>query len=67
MSSRHQLVRVGLHYGSGKAELGTMRALLLDLSDNCLEQTQYNAVIPSQKEMDRVGFEPTTSVSTQKV
>jgi hypothetical protein len=34
MSSRHQLVRIGLHYGSGKAELGTMLTLLRNLSDN---------------------------------
>jgi hypothetical protein len=35
--------------------------LLLNLSDNYLRQAQFNAVVPSQKEMDRVGVEPTTS------
>jgi hypothetical protein len=38
-----------------------MRALLLDLSDNYQNQSQINTVFPEQKEMDRVGFEPTTS------
>jgi hypothetical protein len=33
------------------------------LSDNDLKQAQFNAVVSSQKEMDRVGFEPTTSAS----
>ena len=36
-------------------------ALLLNLSDNCKKQAQLNAVVPSQKEVDGVGFEPTTS------
>ena len=67
MSSGHQLVRVGLHYGSGKAELGTMCALLMNLSDNCLEQIQNNTVVTSQKEMDRVvGVEPTTSIKSSR-
>jgi hypothetical protein len=40
--------------------------LLLNLSDNRLEQAQFNAVVPSQKEMNRVGlFEPTTSAAQQ--
>jgi hypothetical protein len=35
---------------------------LLNLSDNNQNQAQFNTVVPSQKEMDRVdGFEPTTS------
>jgi hypothetical protein len=38
-------------------------SLLLNLSDNHRKQTQNNTVVPSQKEMDRVGFEPTTSAS----
>ena len=33
------------------------------LSDNRLEQAQTNTVVPSQKEMDWVGFEPTTSAT----
>jgi hypothetical protein len=33
------------------------------LSDNQPKQAQNNIVVPSQKEMDRVGFEPTTSAS----
>jgi hypothetical protein len=36
-------------------------ALLLNLSDNFLNQAQFNTVFLSQKEMDRVGVEPTTS------
>ena len=35
--------------------------LLLNLSDNYRKQSQNNAVIVQQKEVDRVGFEPTTS------
>jgi hypothetical protein len=35
--------------------------LLLDLSDNYQKQAQFNAVVVQQKEMDRVGVEPTTS------
>jgi hypothetical protein len=31
------------------------------LPDNCQNQAQINTVVPSQKEMDRVGAEPTTS------
>jgi hypothetical protein len=31
------------------------------LSHNCLKQANCNTVVPSQKEMDRVGYEPTTS------
>jgi hypothetical protein len=37
--------------------------LLAILSDNCQSQAQNNAVVPAQKIMDRVGFEPTTSAS----
>jgi hypothetical protein len=33
------------------------------LSDNNLKQTHFNTVVVQQKEMDRVGFEPTTSAS----
>src|SRR5215212_7837140 len=43
-----------------------LRILLLNLSDNCLKQTSFNAVVPSQKEMDRVGVEPTTTVDHLK-
>jgi hypothetical protein len=39
----------------------TALALLLNLSYNYLKQAQFNAVVVQQKEMDRVGFEPTTS------
>ncbi|MDQ3851896.1 MAG: hypothetical protein M3299_03570 [Thermoproteota archaeon] len=39
----------------------TALALLLNLSSNNLKQAQSNAVVVQQKEMDRVGFEPTTS------
>jgi hypothetical protein len=35
--------------------------LLLNLSDNYLNRVQNNTVVVQQKEMDRVGFEPTTS------
>jgi hypothetical protein len=35
--------------------------LLLNLSDDDLKQSQINTVVVQQKEMDRVGFEPTTS------
>jgi hypothetical protein len=35
--------------------------LLGFLSYIILKQSQFNTVVPSQKEMDRVGFEPTTS------
>jgi hypothetical protein len=31
------------------------------LSDNYLKQPQINTVVVQQEEMDRVGFEPTTS------
>jgi hypothetical protein len=31
------------------------------LSDNYLKQSQSNTVVVQRKEMDRVGFEPTTS------
>ena len=31
------------------------------LSYNDLKQSQINTLFPTQKEMDRVGFEPTTS------
>ncbi|HJU85142.1 MAG TPA: hypothetical protein VJ551_01510 [Nitrososphaeraceae archaeon] len=31
------------------------------MSDNYLKQAQLNAVFLTQEEMDRVGFEPTTS------
>ena len=55
MSSRQQLVRVGLHYGSGKAELGTMRVLLLNLSYNHQNQVQSNTVVVQQEKVDRVG------------
>ena len=37
--------------------------LLLNLSDNLLEQSRNNPVVVQQEEMDRVGFEPTTSAS----
>jgi hypothetical protein len=33
------------------------------LSDNYLKQSQINTVVVQQKDMDRVGFEPTTSAS----
>ena len=59
-------MRVGLHYGSGKAELGTMRALLLNLSDGILKEAQNNTVVVQQKEVDRVGFEPTASAMPTK-
>jgi hypothetical protein len=36
-------------------------AVLLNLSYNNQNRTQINAVFPAQKEMDRVGVEPTTS------
>ena len=32
-----------------------------------LKTAQFNAVVPSQKEMDRVGVEPTTSAQYSKV
>jgi hypothetical protein len=38
-----------------------MRALLLNLSDKRLKQSQINTVVVQQEEMDRVGVEPTTS------
>ena len=37
--------------------------LLRDLSDNQGKQSQNNTVFPTQKEVDRVGFEPTTSAN----
>jgi hypothetical protein len=37
------------------------KALLLNLSVNYQKQAQNNAVVVQQKEMDRVGFKPTTS------
>jgi hypothetical protein len=40
-------------------------ALLLNLSDNYLKQSQINTVVVQQKEMDRVGVEPTTSAVPQ--
>ena len=40
--------------------------LLLNLSDNLLEQSRNNPVVVQQEEMDRVGFEPTTSASLSK-
>ena len=39
----------------------TEKPLLEVLFDNLLKQAQNNTVFPSQKDMDRVGFEPTTS------
>jgi hypothetical protein len=33
------------------------------LSYNCQNQAQNNTVVVQEKEMDRVGFEPTTSAS----
>jgi hypothetical protein len=36
-------------------------ALLLRFSDNYLEQAQFNTELYNTKEMDWVGFEPTTS------
>jgi hypothetical protein len=36
-------------------------AMLLDLSYTPLKQSQFNTVVVQQKEMDRVGFEPTAS------
>jgi len=33
------------------------------LSDYSLKHARINTVVPSQKEMDRVGVEPTTSTS----
>jgi len=35
------------------------------LSYSHSNQTQFNTVVPSQKEMDRVGVEPTTSAQRQ--
>jgi ABC-type phosphate/phosphonate transport system substrate-binding protein len=40
-----------------------MLALLLNLSDNQLKQSQINTVVVQQEKMDRVGFEPTTSAA----
>jgi hypothetical protein len=40
---------------------------LLDLSDNFPEQAQSNTVVPPQKEMDRVGVEPTTSANHSRI
>jgi hypothetical protein len=37
------------------------KPLLEVLFDNHLKQTQFNVIVSSHKEMDRVGFEPTTS------
>jgi hypothetical protein len=36
-------------------------------SDNLLEQAQFNTVVVQQKEMDRVGVEPTTSAAAELV
>jgi hypothetical protein len=41
-------------------------ALLLNLSDNYQNQAQNNTVVTAQKEMDRVGVEPTTSACSLK-
>jgi len=38
-------------------------ALLGFLSDNYLKQSQNNTVVLTQKDMDRVGVEPTTSAN----
>ena len=35
--------------------------LLLNFPDNLLEQSRNNTVVVQREEMDRVGFEPTTS------
>jgi len=35
--------------------------VLLNLSDTYSKQAQSNTVVPTQEEVDRVGFEPTTS------
>jgi hypothetical protein len=37
------------------------------LSDNNQNKPNFNTVIPSQKEMGRVGFEPTTSAQPSLV
>jgi hypothetical protein len=48
--------------GQGKA-----LALLLNLSDNCLEQAQLNTVVVHQEKVGRVGgFEP-TSAAMEKI
>jgi hypothetical protein len=40
-----------------------MEALLLNLSYNYQKQAQFNTVVVQQIKVDRVGFEPTTSVA----
>ena len=46
---------------------GTALALLLNLSDNCLEQAQLNTVVVHQEKVDGVGgFEP-TSAAMEKI
>ena len=42
-------------------------ALLLNLFDNYLKQSQINTVVVQQEEMDRVGVEPTTSANIRDV
>jgi hypothetical protein len=37
--------------------------VLLNLSDNYQNQSQFNTVVVQQIKVDRVGFEPTTSAS----
>ncbi|MFL6380099.1 MAG: hypothetical protein ACJ700_00515 [Nitrososphaera sp.] len=37
------------------------------MPDNCLKQAQSNTVILTQREMDRVGFEPTTSAQKKQL
>jgi hypothetical protein len=41
--------------------------LKLALSNNHLNQAQTNTVVVQRKEMDRVGFEPTTSADQQSL
>jgi hypothetical protein len=35
----------------------------LEMADNYQNQAHFNTVVVQQKEMDRVGFEPTTSAA----
>jgi hypothetical protein len=43
--------------------MDTALVLLMNLSDNYLKHAQFNTVVVQQKEMDRVGVEPTTLAS----
>jgi hypothetical protein len=54
-------LKISIQSIAAYAIIGMAMALPPNLSDNYLKQSQINTVVVQQKDMDRVGFEPTTS------